>query len=165
MNPQQQNPEVQKLIAQLADINGLNKVNYWPLAIGWWIVLGVLAIVIAIIIFLILRRLAYRRSWKHKTVIQLNAMAERLNQNNGKEIMTELSILLRRLAINRFSRSGVAGLKGKVWAEWLTKNDLAKFDWSIYENLLTETPYAPPGNFSSTEEIKKLINATKKWVK
>ena len=34
------NPQTQQLLSQLRDIRGLEDVSWWPLAPGWWILLG-----------------------------------------------------------------------------------------------------------------------------
>ncbi|MGB0719658.1 MAG: DUF4381 domain-containing protein, partial [Bdellovibrionales bacterium] len=42
----------QQLLSRLRDIRGLEDVSWWPLAPGWWILLGlVLAIVLGLVLF------------------------------------------------------------------------------------------------------------------
>jgi hypothetical protein len=160
-----QNPQVQQLLSQLADINGLDKISWWPLAPGWWAVLVLFAILLLAGIAAGLRRRAFRRSWKHDANETLASMADQLDGINAREILVKLSDLLRRVAIYRFSRAKCAGLKGNEWAQWLTKNDPHKFDWNEYVDILTETPYAPPESMPSPQKVGLLIEATRKWVK
>jgi hypothetical protein len=159
-----QTPEARQLIAQLADINGLDRIGWWPLAPGWWAVIA-LAIILAVAgIWLALRHHAYRQSWRHAAHKELADMQDRLCDLNTREILLELSGVLRRIAIKRFSRDICAGLEGSAWIQWLKKNDPSGFDWSEHTGLLTEVPYAPPGNMPPIGKVETLIDATQKWV-
>ncbi|HEY5338376.1 MAG TPA: DUF4381 domain-containing protein [Rhizomicrobium sp.] len=151
-----------KLLAQLYDIRSLDSVSWWPLAPGWWVLI-VLAVIGAAIAYW--RHWAYERSWQGQTFRALRALNVRLAKESTQEIAGALSVLLRRVAMQSFSRAECAGLEGADWLRWLTINDPGGFDWTSRGSLLIEAPYAPPGRPYSSQSLKVLIDAAKRWVK
>ena len=141
------------LLAQLDDIRGLDKV----------LVLVALVIVAGIVIYL--RRRARERSWKGEAEKTLSALEEKLNDKTAQEVAAALSITLRRIAMQRFSRAACAGLEGKVWLQWLTSKDPRGFNWAEKGALLMDAPYLPPGKPLNLETIKTLLQATREWAR
>ena len=94
------------LLAQLYDIKGLDWIDWWPLAPGWWAVLAMVAIVVGALYW---RRRAYYRSWKGEAWLALGALEARLKAGNAQQIAANLSTLLRRVAIQSFSRAEYSG--------------------------------------------------------
>jgi hypothetical protein len=151
-----------KLLAQLYDIKDLDPVSCWPLAPGWWVLI-ILALIAAAAAYW--RHCAYERSWQGQTHRAFAALDAQLAGGNAQEIAGALSVLLRRVAIQSFSRAECAGLEGLDWLHWLTTKDPGGFDWAARGSLLIEAPYAPPGRTYSPQSLKILIGAAKRWVK
>lgn len=153
------------LLEKLHDIEGLDPVSRWPLAIGWWIalVLGVLAICTLACFFSYW--LAYRRSWKADALKKLTSLEKHLSEETARETIVILSEYLRRIVLKRFPRKECAGLVGKDWLKWLASHDPKKFEWEKRGLLLIEVPYAPVNHGLSTKEIKDLIQAVRGWVR
>jgi len=63
----------------------------------------------------------------------------------------------------RLGRDACAGLTGREWLDWLTKNDPAGFQWSTRGRSLLDMPYAPPGR-AAGKELLTLIDAAYVWV-
>lgn len=153
------------LMEQLHDIEGLDPISSWPLAIGWWIVMAVgVAAAIAIACY-VAYKLAYRRSWKNDTIQKLTALEKNLSEDNARDTVISLSEYLRRIVIRRYPRQECAGLMGTDWLKWLAKNDAKKFDWEKNGVLLIEVPYAPEGMNLPVNQIKVLIQAARHWVR
>jgi hypothetical protein len=150
------------LLARLYDIRGLNGIDWWPLAPGWWALIALASIAAGAVYW---RRQAYYRSWKGEAWLALLALEARLTAGNAQEIAAALSILLRRVAMQCFSRAECAGLEGHNWLRWLSAKDPGRFDWSGRGAVLIEAPYAPPGRAVSPQALKTLITAAKHWVK
>ena len=149
------------LLAQMADIKGLDRVSWWPLGPGWWVVIGIVCVFMIAVVFLKLRRDAYRRSWRGEA----NAALDGLRGRPGtRDAVGEFSILLRRIAIQKFSRPQAAGLEGAAWLEWLKANDPRGFDWTERGRILTSAPYAPPGAPVDEPDFHVLIDAAKGWL-
>jgi hypothetical protein len=80
-----------------------------------------------------------------------------------KEVVSEFSELLRRIAIARLGRRSCAGLADEAWLEWLTEHDPMGFDWKTKGRILLELPYAPPNLQTGYEDLRELIDAALSW--
>lgn len=149
---------------QLHDIEGLDPVNPWPLAIGWWILIGMAGLLLIYCIWLIVRRIKYLKSWKRDTFKRLDSLEKNLSPSSSGETVVSLSEYLRRIAVRRFPRKECAGLVGKAWLKWLKTHDPKQFNWEEKGKLLIEVPYAPLRTDLSLEEIKALIQAARYWI-
>ncbi len=162
-----------ELLKQLHDIEGVDPISWWPLAVGWWLVMVVGAIVLGALLFIVINWLIYRRSWKHATIKQLAELEKNLSDATAIATVVMLSEYLRRIALKRFARKECAGLEGDAWLKWLTKQDPKEFDWEKNGISLIDLPYAPlermemqslAKHLVSANQVKDLINATKNWV-
>lgn len=151
----------------IRDIHGIDPVSWWPPAIGWWLLL-------ALALFLLFRLLSWwqnRGDWRSDAKRQLNRLQKRLKGDDracdeqGCEVLTELSAILRRAAIARFGRRHCAGLTGDAWLEFLSRHDPKGFDWASEGGILTRIPYAPLSGGVQVEnaEVRKLILAARAW--
>lgn len=149
---------------KLHDIEGLDVISAWPLAIGWWIAIACSLLVIAIVFWLLLRILNYLRSWKRDTYKKLDTLEQNLSSATSAETVAFLSEYLRRIAMRRFPRRECAGLTGNAWLKWLEVHDPKQFDWSKKGKMLIEVPYAPAHAELPVPQIKELIQAVRQWV-
>jgi hypothetical protein len=152
------------LLEQLHDIEGLDSISPWPLAIGWWVLIGIGVIILCGLVYLIIHRIAFKRSWKSDTLLKLSYLEENLSETTARETIMALSEYLRRIALRRFPRKECAGLTGEAWLKWLATHDPKKFDWENRGTLLINLPYAPPNTLQSPDQIKNLIQAVRNWV-
>ena len=114
--PQQMTPEMQQLLGRLRDIHEPAEIGWWPLAPGWWIVAGILAVVLFAIAMLLLRARQRRRNnlYRSEGVRLLRAVDIR-----APRAVEEINILLKRVAVVTFGRRRCAALTGKSWIEFL----------------------------------------------
>jgi hypothetical protein len=152
------------LMQQLHDIEGLDAISAWPLAIGWWIVIAFVLLILAGTGLLLIRGLNYLRSWKRDTFKKLNSLEQNLSPATSVEIVAFLSEYLRRIAMRRFPRKECAGLTGNAWLKWLEAHDPKQFNWSQKGKMLIEVPYAPAHAELPLQQIKELIQAVRHWV-
>lgn len=152
------------LMQQLHDIEGIDAISFWPLAIGWWVLIACGMFFIGGMIWLLWRRLAYLRSWQRDTIKKLEYLERNLSPTSSGETVICLSEYLRRIALRRFSRKECAGLVGDDWLKWLADHDPKQFDWSAKGKLLIEIPYAPAYSDLPLQPIKELIQAARNWV-
>ncbi|HEV8051228.1 MAG TPA: DUF4381 domain-containing protein [Parachlamydiaceae bacterium] len=153
------------LLEQLHDIEGLDAISRWPLALGWWILIAVGLITLISLGLLAFRWVAFKRSWKNDTFKKLAKLESDLSEKNSRETAMVLSEYLRRIALKRYSRSECAGLEGDAWLKWLALKDSKEFDWTKKGRLLNEAPYAPVNYQLPASQIKELIQATRNWVR
>ena len=111
MNPIQQPPLI------LHDIHLPNPVSWWPLALGWWLVVA-LAIIVSAVTILTIRR--YRqRSYRRLGLQQLATIeADMATQDDHRQLIQRLSQLLRHMAILHYQQP-CAGLEGQAWLTFL----------------------------------------------
>lgn len=153
------------LMEQLHDIEGIDPISMWPLAIGWWVSIACGVIVLGGVIWLLWRRIGYLRSWKRDTFRKLDRLEQNLGPSTSGETVVFLSEYLRRIAMRRFPRKECAGLVGDAWLKWLKVHDPKQFDWTTKGKLLTEVPYAPVHKDLPLSQIKEIIQAVRYWVR
>lgn len=106
------NPE--NLMAALAPLREPDAISWWPLAWGWWVILGLLAaIVVWALVWLIRRhqRNRYRREG-------LKSLKRALDQ--GDMTLSQLNQLLKIIALQAWPQDAVAELHGTQWIAFLT---------------------------------------------
>lgn len=90
----------------------------WPPAPGWWLVAVVLG---AALVFLGLR--GYRhyrlRRQRRQVLAVLDGLATAYSEADAQGFVTDVSMLLRRVALARFPRKQVASLLGTDWLGFL----------------------------------------------
>lgn len=155
---------MQNLIDQLHDIDGLNPIDAWPLAIGYLILIALGVVVTIGLMVLLYRWIRFNRSWKKDTLLKLAALEKNLIEDTARVTLIDLSNYLRRIALKRYSRKECAGLVGIDWLKWLSKHDISKFNWEEKGKLLVDAPYSPLHAQVSVPLVKELIQATKRWV-
>ena len=158
----------ERLANRLHDIHELDSVGIWPLATGWWLMLG--GMVLLILLFIGLRRwrpdwqrYLPRYGWSRAAARELTVLREQVGHGDVKVLAARLSELLRRIAIARCGRDRCAGLNGESWLAWLADHDPDGFDWRAGGRLLLELPYAPPGETGDKPELYRLIDAALAW--
>ncbi|MBS9778390.1 MAG: DUF4381 domain-containing protein [Gammaproteobacteria bacterium] len=150
-------PEQQQQLAQLNTIRLPEPVSWWPLAYGWWVLIGVL-IVITLIACIML--------YRHRRSITTLAIKEIKNlPNNDIEMLTvELSMLIRRFARQRGGRasSSIAHetLIGSEWVDFLSQDGAMEKEIAQY---FADAPYQK--DFSQAPSATVLKEATKRWVR
>lgn len=144
----------------LKDLHLPETVGWWPPAIGWWL----LAILIPVLIILCYRLYRY---WTRKTAIKTakKLLAElKLDSNlDEHQKLSQLSMLIRRVAVSISPTRHVAGLTGRAWLAFLDQGVKgAPFSEGVGQ-LLAEAPYrkTPP----TTTELAQLISLCEDWLK
>lgn len=152
------------LMEQLHDIEGIDLISSWPLAIGWWFLIVFSVLFLCLGTAFIFYTLAFKRSWKNDTFQKLSKLEKELSESSARETVVILSEYLRRIVLKRFPRNECAGLVGEDWLKWLSKHDVNQFDWEKKGAILIKVPYAPLSSDLSINEIKDLIHAVRNWV-
>jgi len=146
------NPEI-----ALRDIHLPDPVSWWPPAIGWWLLLALL-ILLPIIIWA-MRKLKARQALRKQALAELSSIETNFDQHqNSQQLVSELSILLRRICISRFPRHDVAGLNGEAWTDFLN-SQANSFDAETSQALISG-PFQKQCDISS----QTLISACRHWI-
>ena len=148
----------------LIDIEGLDAISMWPLAVGWWLTLFVLLIIISVSLYYIRRRYKYRMSWQYKSYARLCVIREQLNNQDHKQVLQGLSMELRKIAMLSTKREACAGLIGTEWLQWLQDHDPTGFKWVEQAQILIDAQYMPKHQIDDSAMVKKLIQSAQAWV-
>ena len=108
-------------LAQLRDIHLPGPVESWPPAIGWWILLAIiLLLVLAVFNWLYQRWRANR--YRREALKELRQLHENYQQHGDDLLyLARFQTLLKRVALTRFSREDVASLTGESWVSFLDR--------------------------------------------
>jgi hypothetical protein len=106
---------------QLADIHLPDSVSWWPLAPGWWILLGLL---VFIVVMVILWRKHQRAGRYRKAAVELLQAAWNEYQTHRQTsiYLQQLSEILRRVARTTYGSLFNASIKGDAWLQWLDQS-------------------------------------------
>ena len=157
MDPQQ--------LLQLKDIHFPANPSIWPLALGWWLLLG-LCLVVAVWLILTIRK--YFSIKKHKRMLfgELAQLEKKLKDSPDKSIIAETNILLRRLALAYYPNKRVASLTGGDWLEFLDESGNTKNFSRGAGRILIDAPYRSGKleNYNGEEFIPLIRHWVKKTV-
>lgn len=144
----------------LRDIHLPDPISWWPPAIGYWIVLSLILIALAIVLFFVRKWLKTNVKKQAKSVL---SSIENLYLENGDASLCikELSILLRRVVISQKKEECPAGLTGNAWLQVLD-GKLGNHEFSEGAGkVLLSGPYQSKVD---EESVEKLLQLCHKWV-
>ena len=157
MNPQQ----VADPLSALRDIHLPEPVSWWPLAAGWWVVIG---IALASVLVALLRDRT-RRRLRASALDEVERLAARCRQGtDSSRLATGLSVLLRRVALVRFPGQGVAAMHGDAWTTFLGRTSDRPDDMLAVADGLEHSLYAPPSPVDPTQG-ESWIGAARSWIR
>lgn len=160
-------------LAQLRDIHLPETISTWPPALGWWLVLFVVAGLVGFGVYYLLRKYlhsAYRRAALH--------MLKKINDdyqqhNNAKQWLNEITQLLKRTCMKAYPKAEFVELSGIEWLDYLDARLDAKAKEKAKTKLFTQTTLkeifkqqfqAKPLTINTQTE-QNIINTVKNWIK
>ena len=149
------NPEL-----PLRDIHLPEPISWWPPAPGWWLM------AIALIIAAVLLIKWYRSRIKQLALgrianSELLEIKQRHQQTgDDQQLIKELSILLRRVAMSIAPRDTAAGLTGETWLGFLDSLVTKPLFLSETGKQLITAPYQP----EHTIDAQALIGLSEQWL-
>jgi len=160
-------PDISNL--PLRDIHLPGDISWWPPAMGWWFVAG-LIILLGFGVYL-LRRRRERRKVAKAALRELMGFKTAYDKNlDARRFITKLSILLRRVCITIFPNENVASIIGKDWLEFLDecikqngKSNEPLFTQKAAANLLN-VPYMKNSQHRNMD-IEELYKISEVWIK
>ena len=152
-------------LSQLHDIHLPARISWWPPAPGWWLLLAIALLAVGVLYAVY--RLRNRNHWRRFALMELIRLREQhaSQQSTHRAVVSELSILLRRVAVSRFPRAEVAALNGDAWLAFLDRSlgENAAFQ-SDTGRLLTSIPYRPEMAIDSST-MSALFALAERWLK
>lgn len=103
---------------QLADIHLPPAVSPWPLAPGWWLLMGLCLLVLVALWCVYAHR--QRNRYRRVALDQLRQLSTDYQRTqDAATYLHALSVLLRRTALTAYPGRFNASLKGDAWLQWL----------------------------------------------
>jgi len=94
-------------------------VEWWPPAPGWWILLVLLTVSIAIVGWMLLRR-RRARAYRRQALAQLDSLRTRYQQTqDANAYLAEANALLKSAALMAYPRRDIAASSGSRWLAFL----------------------------------------------
>jgi hypothetical protein len=144
----------------IKDIHLPETIGWWPPAIGWWILAVTIPLLVVFLVWLYKR---LTRKTAVKTAKKILAQIKRDTTLDNLQKISELSVLLRRVAISVSARAEAAGLTGQQWLAFLDRSVKgAPFSTGIGQ-LLADAPYRQTA--PTEPEISQLIELCEDWLK
>jgi hypothetical protein len=148
----------------LRDLHLPEPVGWWPLAPGWWLLL-----VLALMGMALLIRQWYR-AWsrnaaRRQALRVLDArVADYARHGNAVRLGSELSELLRRTMLAYAPRADVAGLTGDDWLAWLDRGlERPQFLQGDGRPLI-EWPYRDPRTEIARTDVAAFVDAVRQRI-
>ncbi|QIV95243.1 DUF4381 domain-containing protein [Allofrancisella frigidaquae] len=150
------------LLEQLKDIYLPARVSqWWPLAYGWWIVIGIFIVGLLLLVFFLYKK-KKNEIYKQAVINDFKATIQKTLENRPQEVMLNISIYLKRVALQKFPNENVKVLHGNAWVEFLdTKLDNQEFSKSS-GGLLADS-YKP--QTLETAQLQEIITVSEKWLR
>lgn len=146
-------------LTQLKDIHLPPDIGWWPLALGWYVLLFLSMLILG----------GFTRWWLKK---RRNAIAKKqalalldlyiAQYESTQDVQwacAQVTELLKRVALVYYPREQVAGLYGDEWLNFLTKTSKA-IDFAPVKTMLIDLPFKP----SEAQDIKPLMICAQKWI-
>ena len=144
---------------QLRDIHLPDSVQWWPLAIGWWLLAALMLMLVLLFVW------RFNRGKKQRRMVNLSMQSldalEADTELDEEEWLRALSALLRRVVINLHGRKATAGLVGKQWLEYLDRYGKNNSFSEGEGRLLATQPYQAAANY----DRKELSALVRNWIK
>ncbi len=151
---------INNLLSKLRDIHLPNDLPWWPLAPGWYVVIAAAFILGLIITTLIIKRWLRKRA-KRQALSELDfILSDYRVSRDATQLVSQVGILLKRVALVYFPRYEVAMLHGDEWVNFLSEH-VKELDFKEVRTLLVSGPYQK----HTDGDVEQLITITKKWIK
>ena len=146
----------------LAALNPLREpllIDWWPPAPGWWILLGLLALSIVILGWILLRR-RRARAYRRQALTQLESLRTQYQQTqDANAYLGAANALLKSAALISYPRRDVAASSGSRWLAFLN-DGLAPADQFPEE--FVNGAYRKNG---MTTDVEQMHSTAAKWIK
>lgn len=155
---------LEQALAGLRDIHSPPPPGFWPLALGWWLLI-LFAILLPIVIWFVAAKLKARRERLRVRKLALAEFEQLIaawkEEPAPAKVLPQLALLLRRAAIAKFGHSQVSSLSGEAWKSFLQLK-APELEWSERAAWLLDQ------RFSAAEpnaaDAQYCFSLSKKWL-
>ncbi len=148
---------------QLQDIHLPENASFWPLALGWWLLIAVLVVLIAWLIVKVLKRIKQRK-YRAKIFTKFDVLEKKLKAKPNNAVIAEINTLLRQLAVTYYPRNKIASLTGGDWLHFLDQSGGTQGFSRGAGRILIEAPYRLEKEVENLN-TKELIPLIRSWAR
>jgi hypothetical protein len=151
---------MEEQLSNLQEIALPEPVAYTPQTIGWYI-LAFLVLISVILLFVRWRKQVRKNLYRREALSRLDEIEA------GKIPLTELPVLVKRVALAFTPREKVAGLSGKNWLEFLDSTLVSKEFSTGPGRLLPELSYSTADSIQkvSDSDQRELFDLIRRWIR
>ena len=147
----------------LRDIHLPPDPSWWPPAVGWWLLAGLLLLSL-IVAFVLYHRYRGRRLQREARKALLEIQQRFEQDHDGQILIRALSVWLRRVCISHYPAVDVAGLTGSEWLRFLDRHLAATASAQAFSSgagqVILSAPYQPGGKVNGAE----LLQLCQTWI-
>ena len=148
-------------LAELKDIHLPPGVSMWPLAIGWYVVTITILMLLAFSMYRLIKWFQYNKPKKQA----LKLLGQLKTSSDTQSKLTQIALLLKRVAIRYHGIDKVAKLSGNRWIDFLNKTSKTPPIFTAQTTeLLLKTLYQNRPQINANQ-MHLLIQQSEKWIK
>jgi len=150
----------------LRDIHLPADIAWWPPAPGWWMVFGMVMLLLGLGLFLYKRKQSRRFYLAARQELgRIRAAYEQ--ERDERQLVMQLSTYLRRVCLSIYPRAEVASLTGATWLAYLDRGfgnskESRRFSDGIGQ-ILIRGPYQSARNHADQLELEALLSLCHSW--
>lgn len=146
MNSTLLNSTQSQLLQQLRDVHAPETVSWWPLATGWWIIIGLVAL---IALLLLVRALLKKHHYRYVrfAVSELKV----LQQNHEPRWLAKSHNIMRRVSLCYVDEAYIGSLSQSEWMAFLKKTGEQSFSQQTLDAFV-DLPYKPDSAASQLDK-------------
>jgi hypothetical protein len=149
----------------LRDLHLPEPVGWWPLAPGWWMLILLALMAIALLIHQWYQAWSQNAARRQALRVLDARVAEYARHGNAVRLGSELSGLLRRTMLAYAPRADVAGLTGDAWLAWLDRGMERPQFLQGDGRPLVEWPYRDPGTEIPRPDVTAFVDAVRQRIR
>jgi hypothetical protein len=142
----------EQVLQNLKDVHLPDAIGYWPLAVGWYVVIGLcLLLIFGTTIFVI----QYRRKTKAQRLAIKRLKEIEVSYRDAMDASAtayQLNMLLKQVSFAYFPRAAIAPLFGEPWLQFLGEPEWGK--------QLSELTYQK----TATQDLSAIFPQIRKWI-
>jgi hypothetical protein len=155
--------------ASLQNLNDIvlpEAAGWWPLASGWYVLLGLLLIILIWYIYTWIKHRIHNR-YRRTALHQLQVLTQEISKSGKRDsVLRQIPILLKRTALTAYPRRQLASLTGKNWHEFLnSKVGTPSFTESNCNSLDSISYSVGSLDTVDAKAANELLKACKHWLK
>jgi hypothetical protein len=148
------------VLTQLKDIHLPSPVGWWPLAPGWYGVIGLVLCLVSALVYFFYKKHIHALPKKKALVLLASYIQHYETDRNSQLASARISELLKRVALVYYPRDQVASMHGDAWIDFLNRTG-KRIDFNPVKAMLLDAPFKA----AETVNLQPLISTARLWIK